>query len=134
MTRHTPRHLVLAAVLGAGLAACGAESESAPPTSGPAGSDASSTVARLYHDASLTTGIPGSGDLSAAEIRAWLDDPVVHQTLTVELPLGLNVGKGQEKGLDANPMTRAKIELGRQLYFDKRLSADGTISCATCHH
>ncbi|HID24603.1 MAG TPA: cytochrome-c peroxidase, partial [Planctomycetaceae bacterium] len=30
-------------------------------------------------------------------------------------------------------MTRAKVELGRQLYFDKRLSRDNTISCATCH-
>ena len=30
-------------------------------------------------------------------------------------------------------MTRAKIELGRQLYFDKRLSSDGSISCASCH-
>lgn len=32
-----------------------------------------------------------------------------------------------------NPMTHAKIELGKKLYFDKRLSKDGTISCATCH-
>jgi len=32
-----------------------------------------------------------------------------------------------------NPMTAAKIELGRQLYFDKRLSVDDTVSCATCH-
>lgn len=32
-----------------------------------------------------------------------------------------------------NPPTRAKIELGRQLYFDKRLSRDNTISCASCH-
>ncbi len=31
-------------------------------------------------------------------------------------------------------MTRAKIELGRQLYFDKRLSSDSTVSCADCHH
>ena len=31
-------------------------------------------------------------------------------------------------------MTRAKIELGRQLYFDTRLSADSTVSCASCHH
>ncbi len=35
--------------------------------------------------------------------------------------------------MEANPLTRAKIELGRQLYFDPRLSADGTISCASCH-
>jgi cytochrome c peroxidase len=32
-----------------------------------------------------------------------------------------------------NPQTDAKVELGRQLYFDPRLSADNSISCATCH-
>jgi cytochrome c peroxidase len=32
-----------------------------------------------------------------------------------------------------NPMTTAKVELGRMLFFDTRLSADGTQSCATCH-
>lgn len=32
-----------------------------------------------------------------------------------------------------NPQTAAKVELGGQLYFDPRLSADDTISCATCH-
>ncbi len=32
-----------------------------------------------------------------------------------------------------NPVTAEKIELGRRLYYDKRLSADGTVSCATCH-
>lgn len=32
-----------------------------------------------------------------------------------------------------NPRTAEKIELGRQLFFDKRLSRDGTFACATCH-
>src|SRR5207237_8367724 len=32
-----------------------------------------------------------------------------------------------------NPYTPAKAELGRYLYFDKRLSADQTLSCASCH-
>jgi cytochrome c peroxidase len=32
-----------------------------------------------------------------------------------------------------NPQTEAKIQLGKQLYFDGRLSSDGTISCASCH-
>ena len=32
-----------------------------------------------------------------------------------------------------NRYSAAKAELGRYLYFDKRLSADETISCATCH-
>lgn len=32
-----------------------------------------------------------------------------------------------------NAVTPEKVELGRRLYYDKRLSADGTVSCATCH-
>jgi cytochrome c peroxidase len=32
-----------------------------------------------------------------------------------------------------NPQTAEKIELGRKLFFDRRLSGDGTMSCATCH-
>jgi cytochrome c peroxidase len=33
-----------------------------------------------------------------------------------------------------NPQTSLKILLGKQLYFDTRLSKDNTISCATCHN
>ena len=33
-----------------------------------------------------------------------------------------------------NPMTQAGIELGRKLFFDPILSADSTVSCASCHH
>ena len=32
-----------------------------------------------------------------------------------------------------NPLTRAKIELGRKLFFDRRLSINDTLSCAVCH-
>lgn len=32
-----------------------------------------------------------------------------------------------------NPQTSEKIELGKRLFFDRRLSGDGTMSCATCH-
>lgn len=32
-----------------------------------------------------------------------------------------------------NPQTPEKVALGKQLYFDTRLSADGTRSCYTCH-
>ena len=32
-----------------------------------------------------------------------------------------------------NPMTEAKVELGRYLFFDKRLSGNGTMSCSSCH-
>jgi len=33
-----------------------------------------------------------------------------------------------------NPQTPEKIELGKKLFFDRRLSGDGTMSCATCHN
>ena len=84
-------------------------------------------------DPSLTAGIPGEGELTMADVNKWLDDPKNHVVLEVELPLGLNAGQNDVKGLDENPLTRAKIELGRQLYFDPRLSADTSISCASCH-
>lgn len=32
-----------------------------------------------------------------------------------------------------NPQTDAKVKLGQQLYFEKRISLDNTISCASCH-
>lgn len=32
-----------------------------------------------------------------------------------------------------NPMSAAKVELGRHLFYDKRLSGNGTQSCASCH-
>jgi len=32
-----------------------------------------------------------------------------------------------------NPQTPEKIALGRKLFFEKRLSKDGSVSCATCH-
>jgi cytochrome c peroxidase len=46
-----------------------------------------------------------------------------------KVPLGLNAPSVPE----ANPVTDAKVALGKVLYFDKRLSRDGTVSCATCH-
>jgi cytochrome c peroxidase len=33
----------------------------------------------------------------------------------------------------SNPMTPEKVELGRHLFFDERLSGNGTQSCASCH-
>jgi cytochrome c peroxidase len=48
-----------------------------------------------------------------------------------ELPLGLDPDYMQIP--EDNPITPEKAELGKLLYFDPRLSKDGTISCATCH-
>lgn len=46
-----------------------------------------------------------------------------------DLPLGLPPIKYPKD----NPSTPEKIALGKQLYFDPRLSLDNTVSCATCH-
>ena len=32
-----------------------------------------------------------------------------------------------------NPMSVEKVELGRHLFYDARLSRDGTVACASCH-
>ena len=49
---------------------------------------------------------------------------------SVVIPLGLDL---YLPAPETNPMTAEKIELGRRLFFDRRLSRDGSISCATCH-
>ena len=82
----------------------------------------------------LAMRIPGSGPLTNEQIADWLSHSENHKPLAVKLPLGLSLGQSQMKGLEKNPLTLAKIELGRQLYFDNRLSSDNTVSCASCHH
>ena len=32
-----------------------------------------------------------------------------------------------------NPLTQEAVQLGRRLFYDKRLSGDNTVSCSTCH-
>jgi cytochrome c peroxidase len=34
---------------------------------------------------------------------------------------------------ESNPQTPEKVELGKKLFFDRRLSGDGTMNCAACH-
>jgi cytochrome c peroxidase len=52
-----------------------------------------------------------------------------------EPPLGIGTDKTLPARLTdfADPPTPERIRLGRWLFFDKRLSADNTISCASCH-
>jgi len=81
----------------------------------------------------LFAGLPGEGKVKLEELEKWLADPKNHEPLDFVLPVGLAKGASEIKGVDKNPLTRAKIELGRQLYFDPRLSADESTSCASCH-
>jgi cytochrome c peroxidase len=56
--------------------------------------------------------------------------PAAVKPFKITIPLGLNEDLMHPKD---NPLTAEKIALGHMLYFDERLSADGTVSCATCH-
>lgn len=47
--------------------------------------------------------------------------------------LAIPAGLGSLRIPSDNPHTTAKVELGKLLYFDPRLSKDDTVSCATCH-
>ena len=48
----------------------------------------------------------------------------------VTIPLGLDLYMPVPEG---NPLTRERIELGRRLFSDRRLSRDGSIACSSCH-
>jgi cytochrome c peroxidase len=102
-------------------------------TKGIAVADLSKTETVQLGGNELLGGIPGESELTAEQIDKWLADPANRVVLKPELPLGLAAGASQIQGIVENPLTRAKIELGRQLYFDTRLSGDNTISCASCH-
>jgi cytochrome c peroxidase len=53
----------------------------------------------------------------------------IGEPLTIEAPLGLPPVPVPAD----NPPTAETIALGRRLYYDKKLSVDGSISCASCH-
>jgi cytochrome c peroxidase len=73
------------------------------------------------------------GTLPLEEIERMLAAPGAHEPFLPETKVGLPKDLSEYIPAD-NPLTPAKVELGRQLYFDPRLSRDETISCATCHH
>lgn len=50
-----------------------------------------------------------------------------------QTPIGLDASLWRKRIPASNPMSSRKVELGRALFFDKRLSRDGSVSCAVCH-
>jgi len=75
----------------------------------------------------LISAITLSLALAAAPARAA--DDFAGPEYPYKVPLGL---KAPDVPAD-DPVTDAKVALGKLLYFDKRVSGDGTVSCATCH-
>jgi cytochrome c peroxidase len=60
-------------------------------------------------------------------------EPAKKGSTPYELVFPLGLAKESAYIPPDNPMTIEKLKLGRRLYFDKALSVDGTISCASCH-
>lgn len=51
----------------------------------------------------------------------------------IDLPTGISEDLWRYYIPKDNPITSEKVDLGRWLFFDARLSGDGSVSCATCH-
>lgn len=56
---------------------------------------------------------------------------IVFLAASVSVPLGLDFYLPVPED---NPITQDKVALGRRLVFDRRLSRDGSVACATCHN
>ncbi|HUT93535.1 MAG TPA: cytochrome c peroxidase [Thermoguttaceae bacterium] len=92
------------------------EPPSSPPGTGPAAEPATEPAEEAEAEAAAE---PEAKPVAKAEAAADLP----------KVPLGLPPVPVPGD----NPITPEKVALGKMLYFDTRLSKDGTISCATCH-
>lgn len=83
--------------------------------------------------ASLAAALAACSD-AWSDTAGWeAENPVVDLP---EPPLGVadNVSWRKLEAQQGLKVTPEKVRLGRWLFFDARLSKDGTVSCATCHH
>jgi cytochrome c peroxidase len=76
--------------------------------------------ARLFVAVLLLGALPG-------DVRSERTAPV--ELYTWHLPRGVP----RPKVPADNPMSEAKVRLGRRLFYDTRLSGNGTFACASCH-
>ena len=123
--RHTDPWVAPSAALAVALVACNADPDGeAPPT------EAASTTAPSEEDSSGAPpdGTDGDPDSTGAAPDREPPSPEPDEWVW-DLPPGFPVPYVPED----NPMSAAKVELGRHLFYDERLSVDGTMSCATCH-
>ena len=66
-------------------------------------------------------------------ILAWYAAPVLAAGADEAYSWDLPTGFPRPHVPASNPMTAAKVELGRYLFYDTRMSVNGKSSCATCH-
>ena len=131
--RPRPFHSVLVTCLGtfilfALLSGC----EQSPPAKKPAEPPPPKATETPAPAAQMPIEKPGAPPEPVAEKPTVPEPPKAEpktEKLVVNVPLGL-----PPLPIPAdNPMTAEKVELGKMLYFDNRVSVDNTVSCATCH-
>jgi len=76
-------------------------------------------LAAIIVAGAATYGLQVSGALEAPHLKTW----------TWKLPPSFP----QPKVPGTNPMTEGKVAIGHRLFYDKRLSGNGTQSCSSCH-
>lgn len=103
---------------------------------------AGSTIALIV--VAIVIGLEDGGE-PAARVEEEADDHVAatpELTGTIPASFGLTVSDMRELGFDVlpavqmppdNPISPAKVELGKLLFFDPRMSNNSAVSCATCH-
>jgi len=105
------------------------------------------TLMLVIGPATLILGCEGAGKQSSSVAEA-APDPATQQATLKAPPIpeagplarpkslrqvGVPDGATRAAIPPDNPQTPEKIALGQRLFFDGRLSADGTVACSTCH-
>lgn len=90
--------------------------------------DQSNTTSTQSLDKPISYGLTAN-DLVVDSVKAFRPESMDLLKSIQDPPLGLSAVPVPE----GNPVTLAKINLGRKLFFDRRLSLNKTISCAMCH-
>jgi cytochrome c peroxidase len=87
----------------------------------------------LWPDVGLWSGWPTprmlTNSLATPVPSMEADDQTTTPTYAWDLPAGFPLPRTPE----GNPMTDEKVELGRYLFYDTRLSGNGAQSCESCH-
>jgi cytochrome c peroxidase len=79
----------------------------------------------------VLTALWASAPVQAADVAGAAASPLAQPKSIRQV--GLPVAATRAAIPRDNPQTPEKIALGQRLFFDPRLSADGTIACSTCH-
>ncbi|MBQ7812997.1 MAG: hypothetical protein IJ387_00710, partial [Thermoguttaceae bacterium] len=101
-------------------------SASQPPRKAPLRPESSSDRARRG-------ALENERGASPEEVQEAALDQMLNGVDPVAKPAGVDASYWNALVPEGNESTPERFALGKKLFFDRRLSSDGTVSCATCH-